>query len=135
MKKLKVTVNGKVYEVLVEIEGEETAAAAPAVPAAPAAPAPVKSAPVSAPAPSPAPAPKPAPAPAAAGSVLAPLAGKVVSVDVKVGDSVKEGDQVLTLEAMKMNTYIYADRAGKIAAVNVAVGDGVEEGQALVTIA
>ena len=80
------------------------------------------------------PAPKPV-APAAAGSVVAPLAGKVVAIDVKVGDAVKEGDQVLTLEAMKMNTYIYADRAGKIAAINVAVGDGVEEGQALVAIA
>jgi biotin carboxyl carrier protein len=63
------------------------------------------------------------------------LAGKVVAIDTKVGDAVKEGDQILTLEAMKMNTYIYADRAGKIASINVAVGDGVEEGQALVTIA
>lgn len=127
MKKLKVTVNGKVYEVIVEIDGEESAA-----PVAPAASAPVKSVPVSAPV---APAPKPAPVASSAGAVVAPLAGKVVSVDVKVGDSVKEGDQVLTLEAMKMNTYIYADHAGKIASVNVAVGDGVEEGQALLVIA
>ncbi|MBR5621615.1 MAG: acetyl-CoA carboxylase biotin carboxyl carrier protein subunit, partial [Opitutales bacterium] len=81
------------------------------------------------------PAPKPVAAPAAAGAVVAPLAGKVVAIDTKVGDAVKEGDQILTLEAMKMNTYIYADRAGKIASINVAVGDGVEEGQALVTIA
>lgn len=133
MKKLKVTVDGKVYEVSVEIEGEASAA----VPAAPA-PAPVVSAPVAAPAVAPVPAPAPAPAPAAVpaggSGVPSPLAGKVVSIDTKVGAAVKDGDQILTIEAMKMNTYIYANKAGTISAINVSVGDGVEEGQVLAVI-
>lgn len=133
MKKLKVTVDGKVYEVSVEIEGEASAA----VPAAPA-PAPVVSAPVAAPAAAPVPAPAPAPAPAAVpaggSGVPSPLAGKVVSIDTKVGAAVKDGDQILTIEAMKMNTYIYANKAGTISAINVSVGDGVEEGQVLAVI-
>lgn len=133
MKKLKVTVDGKVYEVSVEIEGEASAA----VPAAPA-PAPVVSAPVAAPAAAPVPAPAPAPAPAAVpaggSGVPSPLAGKVVSIDTKVGAVVKDGDQILTIEAMKMNTYIYANKAGTISAINVSVGDGVEEGQVLAVI-
>jgi len=136
MKKLKVTVDGKVYEVSVEIEGEASAA----VPAAPA-PMPVASAPVSAPAPvapTPAPvvpaAPAPAAVPAGASGVPSPLAGKVVSIDTKVGATVKDGDQILTIEAMKMNTYIYANKSGTISAINVNVGDGVDEGQVLAVI-
>lgn len=138
MKKLKVTVDGKVYEVSVEIEGE---AVAPVAPAPVAAPAPVVSAPVApapvAPAPVAAPAPAAAPAavPAGAAGVPSPLAGKVVSIDTKVGATVKDGDQILTIEAMKMNTYIYANKAGTISAINVNVGDGVEEGQILAVIA
>lgn len=136
MKKLKVTVDGKVYEVTVEIEGD--VASAPS--AVPAAPAPVASAPVApapvAPAPVPAPAPAVAPAsvPSGASGVPSPLAGKVVSIDVKVGAAVKDGDQILTIEAMKMNTYIYANKTGTISAINVNVGDGVEEGQVLAVI-
>ena len=65
---------------------------------------------------------------------LSPLAGKVVSIDTKVGAAVKDGDQILTIEAMKMNTYIYANKAGTISAINVSVGDGVEEGQVLAVI-
>lgn len=136
MKKLKVTVDGKVYEVTVEIEGD--VASAPS--AVPAAPAPVASVPVApapvAPAPAPVPAPAAAPAsvPSGASGVPSPLAGKVVSIDVKVGAAVKDGDQILTIEAMKMNTYIYANKTGTISAINVNVGDGVEEGQVLAVI-
>lgn len=137
MKKLKVTVDGKVYEVSVEIEGEAAAPAAPApAPVAPVASAPIAPAPV-APAPVAAPAPAAAPAavPAGASGVPSPLAGKVVSIDTKVGATVKDGDQILTIEAMKMNTYIYANKAGTVSAINVNVGDGVEEGQVLAVIA
>lgn len=134
MKKLKVTVDGKVYEVTVEIEGD--VASAPS--AVPAAPAPVASASVApapvAPAPVPAPAAAPASVPSGASGVPSPLAGKVVSIDVKVGAAVKDGDQILTIEAMKMNTYIYANKTGTISAINVNVGDGVEEGQVLAVI-
>lgn len=137
MKKLKVTVDGKVYEVSVEIEGEAAAPVAPApAPVAPVASAPIAPAPV-APAPVAAPAPAAAPAavPAGASGVPSPLAGKVVSIDTKVGATVKDGDQILTIEAMKMNTYIYANKAGTVSAINVNVGDGVEEGQVLAVIA
>lgn len=137
MKKLKVTVDGKVYEVSVEIEGEAAAPVAPApAPVAPVASAPIAPAPV-APVPVAAPAPAAAPAavPAGASGVPSPLAGKVVSIDTKVGATVKDGDQILTIEAMKMNTYIYANKAGTVSSINVNVGDGVEEGQVLAVIA
>lgn len=135
MKKLRVTVEGKVYDVLVELLDEAGSPVA-------AAPAPVAvSTPVAAPAALAAPAPVAAPqtsAPAAAagpGDIPSPLAGKVVSIDVKVGQAVAEGAQVATVEAMKMNTYIYAPRAGSVAAILVNPGDGVEEGAALLRLA
>jgi biotin carboxyl carrier protein len=125
MKKLRVTVEGKVYEVLVEIldEGTQTTAApmpvatANVAPVAPAAP--VSKAPIN---------------PAAPGDVVSPLAGKLVSIDVKLGDTVAEGAQVATIEAMKMNTYMYAPKAGKVTATLVTPGDGVEEGTVVLRI-
>lgn len=128
MKKLRITVEGKAYEVLVEMLDE---APAPFVP---------RSAPVAAPAPyvaAPAPvasAPPPAAPGAAPGDLPSPLAGKIVSIDVVLGQPVLEGAQVATIEAMKMNTYLYAPRAGTIAAILVAPGDGVEEGTAIMRI-
>ena len=110
MKKLRITVDGRVFDVTVEL-ADDTAAAAPR-PAAPAAPTPVASAPVAA---TPVPA---AAAPAAAGAVCSPLAGKVVSIDVKVGAVVAVGAQLVTIEAMKMNTFVYADRAGTVTAIS-----------------
>jgi biotin carboxyl carrier protein len=128
MKKLRVTIEGKAYEVLVEVLDQDSApTAAPAI-------APVSSAPaVSAQAPV-APAPKKATA-SAAGGVVSPLAGKIVSIDVKVGQTVEEGVQVATIEAMKMNTYIYAPKTGRVDAVLVNAGDAVEEGATLMQLA
>ena len=126
MKKLRITVDGKVFDVSVELLDQvssTTAAPAPAPVAAPAASAPVA-----------APAPAPAPAAAGAGDVPSPLAGKVVSLDVAAGASVKAGDQILTLEAMKMNTIIYAPASGTLTAFCVNPGDTVQEGQALAKI-
>ncbi len=123
MKKLRVTVEGKVYDVLVEVLDEGTPAAAPRAAAPVAAPAIVAS--VAAPAAAPAAAPR---GPAGSGDIASPLAGKVVSLDVKVGQTVAEGAQVATIEAMKMNTYIFAPKAGTVAAILVNPGDGVEEG-------
>jgi glutaconyl-CoA/methylmalonyl-CoA decarboxylase subunit gamma len=131
MKKLRVTVEGKAYEVLVEILDEGSHAAVPAH-----APAPVVTPAASVATPAAAPA-APAHTPkghAGAGDVLSPLAGKVVSIDVKMGQAVKEGAQVATLEAMKMNTYIYAPKAGRVDAVMVNAGDAVEEGTALLRL-
>jgi biotin carboxyl carrier protein len=67
--------------------------------------------------------------------VPSPLAGRVTAVVVTAGQDVKEGDHLLTLEAMKMNTFVFAPRSGKVAVVKVSVGDAVQEGQTLATIA
>ena len=134
MKQLRITVAGQTFDVTVETLGGSAPVAAPA----PVAPAPV-AAPVAAPAPvAAAPAPVAAPAPAAGGAgtpVPSPLAGKVVSLDVKPGTVVKEGDQILTLEAMKMNTVVPAPTSGTLVSFAVAPGDTVTEGQALAHIA
>lgn len=135
MKKLRITVEGKVYEVEVEVLGSSNAAPAAPAAVAPATPAPVAAAPV---APAPAPAPKAAaPAPAAAGAddVACPLAATVVAVNVKEGQTVKAGDLLVTLEAMKMSTPINSDRAGTVSKIYVAAGQSVQEGQPLVAIA
>ncbi|HJN45573.1 MAG: acetyl-CoA carboxylase biotin carboxyl carrier protein subunit [Acidobacteria bacterium] len=66
--------------------------------------------------------------------VVAPLAGKVLSVAVGVGDTVEEDDEVLVLEAMKMETVVYAPSDGEVTAVKVKVGDQVEEDDPLATI-
>ncbi|MBT8778664.1 acetyl-CoA carboxylase biotin carboxyl carrier protein subunit [Akkermansia muciniphila] len=132
MKKLRITVDGKVFDVSVELLDQVSSTTSAPAPAPVAAPAPAASAPVAAPAPAPAPA--AAPAAAGAGDVPSPLAGKVVSLDVAPGTAVKAGDQILTLEAMKMNTIIYAPSAGTLTAFCVSAGDTVQEGQALAKI-
>lgn len=126
MERLRITVDGKSYEVVVEkIDAASADVATPAVrSAAPAARA-------TAPAPAPPPA---ASAPAAAGDMTSPLAGIVQAIEVAVGAQVKEGDLVITLEAMKMYTPINATSSGTIKAIHVKTGDAVEEGQALFTI-
>ena len=132
MKKLRVTVEGKAYEVLVEILDEGNQTNAPMAAGSVSTPVSASvSAPVSAPAAAPA-APR---GPAGSGDITSPLAGKVVSIDVKVGQAVEEGAQVATVEAMKMNTYIYAPKAGKVASILVNAGDGVEEGSVLLRLA
>lgn len=139
IKRLRVTVDGTAYDVTVEVPEESAspaavpAAAAPAPiapPSAVAAPAP---APASVPAAAPPPVAKPA-GPAGAGDVPSPLSGRVTAVVVQAGQDVKEGDHLLTLEAMKMNTFVFAPKSGKVTAVKTEVGAVVEEGQALVTI-
>jgi glutaconyl-CoA/methylmalonyl-CoA decarboxylase subunit gamma len=130
MKKLRVTVEGKTYEVLVEMLDATGASIS--------APTSVSSAPISVPTTAPtvvaAPPPVAKTAAAGAGDIASPLAGKVVSIDVKAGQSVEEGAQVATVEAMKMNTYIYAPKAGVVSAILVNPGDGVEEGTALLRL-
>jgi glutaconyl-CoA/methylmalonyl-CoA decarboxylase subunit gamma len=126
MKKLRVTVDGKAYEVAVEFLDEHPTpvAAAPVAQRAPSA----VVAPVSAPASA------PSSAAAGQGTVVCPLAGKVVSIDVAVGQNVAVGAQVATVEAMKMNTFVYAASAGRVSAVHAKPGDAVEEGGPLLTI-
>lgn len=112
----------------ISVQPSAAPAAQPAPQAAPAAAAP-KAEPVQA-APS-------APAPAAAGPgkpVTSPLPGVIVEISVKVGDSVKAGQQVAVLEAMKMENAIEADHAGTVTAIHVNKGDSVLEGVPIVTI-
>lgn len=133
IKAYRVNVNGKVYEVEVEeitAGGQQTVAAAPVAPApAPAAP---KPAPV---APAPAPTPAPAPKAAATGEIVeAPMPGTIVDIKVKVGDTVKEGDLVAVIEAMKMETDLFSTKSGVVTAVNAGKGASVNTGDAIITL-
>ena len=125
MKNYTITVNGNVYDVVVE-EGASTGA--PVAAKAPAAP---KAAPKAAPA--------PAVAPKAAGGagsikVEAGAAGKVFKLERKVGDAVKRGDAVVIIEAMKMEIPVGAPEDGTVASIDVAVGDAIEAGAVLATL-
>ena len=132
-KHLRITVNGKTYEVVAEIL-DEHAGMAGSRPSLASAPAVALAAAMAVP-----PVPQRAsPAPSATaerGELRSPLAGKVVSIDAAVGAAVSAGQTVITLEAMKMNTLITAAGDGTVAAVLVKPGDGVEEGQLLMQIA
>ena len=129
MKKLRITVDGKTYDVEVEILGSKIASVAPAA-------APVVSAPAAAPAAPAAPAPQAAPAPAAAGAndIACPLAAVVVAVNVKEGQKVKAGDLLVTLEAMKMNTPVNSPADGTVSRICVNAGQSVNEGEVLLSL-
>jgi methylmalonyl-CoA carboxyltransferase small subunit len=126
--KLRITVDGKVYEV--EVEVFEPEATGPAyVP-------PVGSARIPAAAPgAPAPAPaRPGAAPVADESKVcrSPIAGTVAKVPIQAGQTIQVNDILMVLEAMKMETVITAPIAGKVAKINADVGDFVQGGQVLV---
>ncbi|MGW8114727.1 biotin/lipoyl-containing protein [Caproicibacterium sp. NSD3] len=136
-KNLKITVNGIAYDVQVE-EVNGTFAAAPAAAPAPqykpmpvprpvAAPAPVAAAPVKASVPAAQPS-------GNAETVESPLPGNVMSINVKPGDSVKAGQILLILEAMKMENEIVAPHDATIKSLCVNKGDTVDAGAPLVII-
>lgn len=120
MKNYTITVNGTAYSVTVE---EGTGSAAP-----------VAATPVAAPKAA-APAPKAA-APAAAGGtdVTASVPGKVFKIEASVGQTVKAGDSIVILEAMKMEIPVVAPVDGTVASINVSAGDAVENGDVLATM-
>lgn len=125
MKNYTITVNGNVYDVVVE---EGASAGAPAAVKAPAAPKAAPKAPAAA-----------APAPAAGGAqggvkIEAGAAGKVFKVEAKVGQAVKRGEAVVILEAMKMEIPVVAPQDGTVASIDVSVGDAVEAGALLATM-
>ena len=112
MKKYKVNVNGTVYEVAIEVmDGAAPVAAAPAAAPAPA-----------------------APAPAGGEKVTAPMPGTILDVKVSNGASVKKGDILFILEAMKMENEIMAPCDGTIASVSVSKGAAVDSGALLCVI-
>lgn len=128
MKKYKVNVNGTEYEIELELieddgkmpvkkpelakEKDEAPAASPEV--------------------------KKEAAPAAKGEgkeITCPMPGNILSVNVSVGDKVKEGQVIMVLEAMKMENEIMATQAGTITSIAVSKGETVESGSLLYTIA
>ena len=133
MRKFLIKVNGNQYEVEVE-EMREDGTVVEQISE-------VKStAPAAAPAPAPAPAPKQAetkksaPIPADAFVVSAPMPGTILSINVNTGDTVKKGQVLLILEAMKMENEIVAPRDGKVASINTSKGASVNAGDALVSL-
>ena len=120
--KYKVTLNDKVYEVEVKegkavLLSESAAAPAPVPAAAPAAPV-------------------AAPAPAGSGeAITSPLPGTVLEIKVQNGQSVKSGDVLAVVEAMKMENEIMAPRDGVVSSVATSKGAAVESGTPLLYLA
>ena len=115
MKKYRVNVNGTSYEIEIELMSETEAKAAPAPAVAPAA----------------------APAPAATGegeAIQSPMPGTILDIKVNVGDSVKKGQVLMILEAMKMENEIMAGTDGVVTSIGVTKGASVQTGDALCTI-
>ena len=113
MKKYRVNVNGTSYEIEIELMSETEA----------------KSAPVAAPA--------PAQAPKATGegeAIASPMPGTILDIKVNVGDSVKKGQVLMVLEAMKMENEIMAGTDGVVTSIGVTKGASVQTGDALCTI-
>lgn len=122
-----VTVNGKSYQVELENEAAVPVQPVPAVSAVPA----------SAPAAQTVPAPAAPAKPASVGTgkpVTSPLPGVIIAVKVSVGESVKAGQEIAVLEAMKMENSIEATHDGTVTAVHVSKGDSIAEGASIVTI-
>ena len=139
MKMLRITLQGKTYEVGVEVldtvAGAPVAAApAPAPAPAPVAPVAAAPAPVAVPAPAPVAAPV-APAPAAGGHpVTSPMPGTVMKITTAVGQQVVKDQELMILEAMKMESPIYAPGDVTVASILVKESDAVVEGQVLVQL-
>lgn len=121
MKSYTITVNGNVYDVLVEENGSDSVAAPVSRPAAP------KAMPKTAPA-------KTASAGAGSIRVEAGAAGKVFKIEASVGQKVEKGDTVVIIEAMKMEIPVVAPETGTVASIDVTVGDMIEAGQSLATL-
>lgn len=123
MKKFRITVDGKTYDVEVEEVREGSAGQER----------PVRHASPAAPAPAPRPAPKTQAAPGK-GKVTAPMPGTVIKVLASAGDKVEVGQTVAILEAMKMENNINANAAGTVTSVEVQPGQSVDTGQLLLSI-
>lgn len=112
MKTYKVKVNGKSYEVVLEAVGETASAPAAAPAAAPA-----------------------TPAKATGEGIKAPIGGKLLKVNVKVGDVVKKGDVVAIIEAMKLENEVPSPEAGTVKSICAKPGDAVNNGDLIIELA
>ena len=126
MKKLFITVNGRRYDVEVEVVEDADIPSCPL-------PQPLPSRPTPEPVAAPQRTPVPKTSALSGESLTSPINGVVLEIPITVGQSVMEKQPVLVLEAMKMKTKISSPHAGVIASINVAVGDTVETGQILLT--
>ena len=68
------------------------------------------------------------------GDIIAPMGGKIIDVKVKVGDAVNEGDEVVILEAMKMELPVAAEASGTVKEVKCNKGDTVEAEGVLIVL-
>ena len=131
--KLKITVHGIAYEVEVEVldigEGFPASASLPRPRLHQASPPPATRGPATPP-----PAAPPPAGPGVDNRIVSPISGTVVELKCAVGKQIAPGQEVLVIEAMKMNTAITAATAGKVKSIAVAVGDAVREGQLLVEL-
>lgn len=143
MKSYRITIKGQDYEVvvgeltaipvIVTVDGVEYPVSLPGRSSSPAGPVPARSA-VAPPA-LPASAPRPAvPVSGSDGTIRALMPGRIISVNVAVGQSVTVGDAVLLMESMKMENTISAVTDGTVTAVMVGEGDSVQHGQTLIEI-
>ena len=121
VKNVHVEVNGTPYTV--ELEKEAAPKIKPIARAAAPAPAPAPAAPAMS-----------RPAPAGQGGIKSPLPGVILEIKVNKGDTVKRGQTLMILEAMKMEIPVVAPQDGTVATINVAVGDAVESGDVLATM-
>jgi biotin carboxyl carrier protein len=126
--KLKITIDGKQYDVEVEVAEEERPSSGPYYYVPPANPVSLPSVP-----------PPPPTGQAAGGAVedeakvcRSPIAGVVVKINAQAGQQIQVNDPLLVLEAMKMETNITSPVSGKIKAVKTGVGEGVQTGQVVV---
>lgn len=111
MKAYKVNVNGHSYEITLEVIDKEQIKSAPASEAAPK-----------------------TQAPSGGETVTAPMPGNILSVNIKVGDTVKKGDVLMVLEAMKMENEIMSPCDGEITFVGTSKGSTVNTGTVLCSI-
>jgi glutaconyl-CoA/methylmalonyl-CoA decarboxylase subunit gamma len=125
MKTLRITVGEKTYNVTVEVIGENSSLPSPIPQSQPAS---------SVTPPSAEPSAAPAPLPAGAGDVPSPMAGVILKINVRQGDKVECGQDLIVLEAMKMETIISASVSGTIKSIEVKEGDSIQEGQILIKL-
>ena len=132
MRRFQITIDGKSYDVSVEEVGDGSSTASNPAPAASLPETSGGSARI---------APPPTALASSAPSVVvgandvpSPLSGTIVEVHVAEGQEVQQGEKLITLEAMKMNTAVSAPRGGKVESIKAEVGSSVQEGQILLTL-